>query len=146
VKKDREKATLDLPPYVGGSFAPAMGREELASYRKLAETAEPHVKKAMLALTECCAVHHKAPKSAKRGSPHPSGRGTVVPLEDLHKESLKEHLPEADELDMYSARFDAIDSQSQKELRNAAFHLLWYVKELSLGREPMTTDLLFMER
>ena len=36
----------------------------------------------------------------------------------------------------------AVDDVDAKELRDAAFHLLWYAKELTLDRVPATTDTL----
>ncbi len=39
---------------------------------------------------------------------------------------------------LYLDNCDLLFDMLTGDLRNAAFHLLWYAKELSLGREPAT--------
>lgn len=57
---------------------------------------------------------------------------------DLVKQ-LWDAVPWAYELNAMQALFDTIPDES-KVLRDAAFHLLWYVKELEKDREPLTAD------
>lgn len=63
----------------------------------------------------------------------------IVPLEEEHVKALWEHLPWDYEIDAIQNLFNTIP-MAQNELRDAAFHLLWHVKELSLDREPITQD------
>ena len=46
-------------------------------------------------------------------------------------------LPSTEQLRECGERFDRLP---RGELRDAAFHLLWFATELSLGREPITND------
>lgn len=69
-----------------------------------------------------------------------NGVGVVVPLEEEEIKRIWDHVPWKEELDMYSAVFEEIPPGTNRDLRNAAFHLLWYGRELELDREPMTTD------
>jgi hypothetical protein len=43
------------------------------------------------------------------------------------------------EIEAMQRLFDGIDP-AEKELRDAAFHLLWFVTELERDREPVTND------
>jgi hypothetical protein len=65
--------------------------------------------------------------------------GQIVPLHPAEVERIWDHVPWDHELDGIQRLFDAIPA-SQKDLRNAAFHLLWYAKELAHDREPITQD------
>jgi len=127
---------------IGGSFAPALGPDRLAECLARAEGAPPAVAAAMTELARAIGAHHGLPRSRKAGTPHPAGVGTIVPLEEHARAALAEHLPFGDELDLYAARFEALDPEKDKGLRDAAFHLLWYARELALGREPLTSDML----
>jgi hypothetical protein len=125
--------------WLGGSFAPRLPPERLKECLAHAESAPPGVAKAMRALAAAVGAHHGLARPKKAGRPHPVGVGTVVPLEGHAKAALDEHLPEGDELDAYAARFEAIPAED-KDLRDAAFHLLWYCRELRLGREPLFAE------
>ena len=64
----------------------------------------------------------------------------IVPLEKEAVEKLDSVTPYMDDLNSLSnaagtGRFDTIPNG---DLRNAAFHLLWYCKEITLDREPLT--------
>ena len=125
----------------GGSFAPPLTDELLASYKALAKTAPPAIGDAMQTLLNCCRKWWDLPESSLSATtPHLSGRGTVVPLDEPIKQALYEHIPYEDELNVFGQRFETIDATSQRELRNAAFHLLWHARELEMDREPITTD------
>lgn len=124
---------------IGGSFAPRLDPTRLEQCLAHAEGAPPGAAKAMRALAAAVGAHHGMARSKKAGRPHPVGVGTIVPLEEHAKTALAEHLPEGDELDMYAARFEAIPPEN-KGLRDAAFHLLWYCRELALGREPLFAE------
>lgn len=130
----------DRPMQYGGSFAPPLPAEKLVAYKALAETADPQTKEAMSVLAKMLEEFRKTPESKAKGTPHPSGLGQIVLLEGEEIKRMWEHVPWQEELDMYAALFDKIDPVGQKELRDAAHHLLWFGRELCLDREPITND------
>lgn len=127
---------------IGGSFAPALDAKGLAAYRKLAADAPPQVAEGMRVLADMLEFYRKGPEGSRstRSTPHPSGRGTIVTLPDDEVKRIWDAVPWDDDLDMYAKVFDRIDPVAQKELRNAAFHLLWFGRELFLDRVPLTAD------
>jgi hypothetical protein len=125
----------------GGSFAPPLTDEKLAAYKQFADAAaDPQIRDAMLVLHNCAAQWWEQPESTGDGRPHPSGRGVIVDLDQPIAAALFDHIPWKDELDVFAARFDGIDAVASKELRDAAFHLLWFARELDLDREPLTAN------
>lgn len=128
-----------MPLQYGGSFAPALPAN-LAPYRALAEKAEPQAREAMLKLCTMVDVFRETPDSTLPGTPHPSGMGVMVPLEAAEVERIWDHVPWEEELKMYAGWFDAIPNDTQKPLRDAAHHLLWYGYELLRDREPLTKE------
>lgn len=127
-------------PRMGGSFAPPLDAAKIASYRALAATAEPEVSEIMLNLCDMVETFQRTPRSKQNGSPHASGVGTIIPLEQAEIKRIDSVVPWMRECDMYGEVFDGIDNETQKPLRDAAFHLLWFAKELTLDREPITAD------
>ena len=125
--------------YRGGSFAPPLTESVISDYRGLVKKAEPQVAEAMQKLLDCVDVWWELPESTEKSSKHESGRADVTPLDEKTKKTLWDHIPWTDELRMYAGLFDRIDP-SQKELRDAAHHLLWFAFELDLDREPLTLD------
>lgn len=123
---------------VGGSFAPPLDKAKLSSYRKLAEDAADPLRTDLLSLCDMVGKFQQIPASKQPGTPHPSGRGTMVKLEK--PERLAGVIPKHDDYLRMAADFEMIDPEGDKDLRNAAFHLLWFARELSAGREPMTND------
>lgn len=134
---------------VGGSFAPPLDDQKLAAYRALIDAVPVSpARDALDALHKCCAAWWDLPESTGTGTrPHASGRGTIVDLAEPAKKTLWDLIPWTHELLAMGGRtdekgtyhpglFDALES----ELRNAAFHLLWHVRELDLDREPLTAD------
>ena len=63
----------------------------------------------------------------------------MVPLEEAEVERIFDVVPWDHELDAIQSLFDGIPPE-KRDLRNAAFHLLWFGKELVKDREPMTID------
>jgi hypothetical protein len=127
---------------VGGSFAPPLSDELLAKYERIALDASGPVGDALLSLLICVKTWWELPFSGPEGSePHPSGTGTIVPLDAPIATALYDHIPWDHELKGIQELFDGIPVE-KKELRNAAFHLLWHVKELNMDREPITSDLI----
>jgi hypothetical protein len=139
-KKSRQPVGAPPGVRVGGSFAPPLDAAKLSAYEALANTADPQVRDAMLALVRMARKFNETPPSDEPGTPHPSGRGRAVPLKAAEIERIEDVVPWQEELDMFASLFDRIDARTQKALRDAAFHLLWLARELGLDREPMTAD------
>lgn len=131
-----------VSPYVGGTFAPPLTDETLKEYGDLIEQmGMSPVRDAMLVLLLCCQQWWKLPEPQhSQKSQHPSGTGFIVPLESAHAETLDEYIPWKHELEAMKGLFEGINSVGQRDIRNAAFHLLWCVIELDNGREPITKD------
>lgn len=127
---------------IGGSFAPPLTDELLSSYKSLIDGLDPRsqVRDAMQSLYDCCTAWWNLPESTGDGRPHPSGRGIIIHLDKAVAEALWDAIPWDDELAVIAMLFDGIDATKDRALRNAAFHLLWHVKELARDREPMTAD------
>lgn len=132
----------EVSGYIGGSFAPPLTDESMAAYKSLIDAQPPSaVKDAMATLHNCCGVWWNLPESNGTATQkHPVGVGLIVKLHDDHAKALEPNIPWDHELDAIQALFETIPNETQKPLRDAAFHLLWHVKELSLGREPLTND------
>lgn len=127
----------------GGSFAPPIDEAKMASYEALANTAEPRVKDSMLSLLKMVKAWWDLPESTKEGQPHLALplRAAVVPLEDQHIADLDALVPWPDELKLLSnAEETGVFDKLTGDLRNAAFHLLWFAGELTLDREPISMD------
>jgi hypothetical protein len=124
---------------IGGSFAPPLTDELLDRYEALATAAGGPVGDGMLTCLRCCRKWWDLPESTGDGRPHPSGRGVIVDLDAALAEQLDEHIPWEHEIEALRGLFDGLDPAG-KELRNAAFHLLWHVIELNNDREPLTAD------
>ena len=123
-------------------LAPPLSDEKLAAYLALA-TSQPNgpVRDAVCALLDCVKFWWELPESTEAGKDHPSGKGKIVPLTDDLKANLFDLIPWDHELDGIQALLDKLPSEgSAAALRNAAFHLLWHVKELARDREPITLD------
>lgn len=129
-------------PQIGGSFAPPMDAKQLSAYRKLTDDVSPQAGEAMKALADMVELYMKRPapkkgEPAPQAAPHSSGTGLVIPLPEAEVKRLWDAVPWNEELEMYATVFDRLPPG---EARDAAFHLLWYGKELELDREPITTD------
>lgn len=128
--------------YVGGSFAPPFDDAKIAEYEALANGASPDVKAAMLNLLGVLKEWWELPESMRTGTRHPHfPRAVQVPLEVGHASALQQSLPLKAELaELSNARDTGIFDNLTGDLRNAAFHLLWFANEIRLSREPMTND------
>jgi len=124
--------------YIGGSFAPPLTPEKLEDYKVLAEECQDRkVDGYMADLIKMVELFRETPESKNGGSAHPSGRGAIVPLEDSEIERIWDAVPWPEECDVMGKAFDVLPPG---DLRNAAYHLLWYARELASDREPITTD------
>lgn len=126
---------------IGGSFAPPLTDEALAAYEALINKTPRALREALTELLTCVKKWWALPVSRSKGKPHPSGRGTVIALEANIAADLEQLIPWKHEIAAIQGLCDEIP-ENQRELRHAAFHLLWHVKELDLDREPITNDLL----
>lgn len=124
---------------LGGSFAPPLSDERLQEIATLIDgVQDAQIKDGMRTCYDCVAKWWEIPES--KGTElklHGSGGAFVTDLDEESKEALFDLIPWEDELDVIQARFDRI---TDKATRNAAFLLLWFVKELNLDREPTTND------
>lgn len=139
------ESSVHVPQGVGGSFAPPLDAAKLEEYRALAAEASPEVGEAMNSLIKMMESFHDrpAPKKGERapaGIPHPSGLGLMVKLPDAEVKRLWDVVPWEHEVEMYKQLFDTIDPAGKKALRDAAFHLAWYARELTIDRVPLTKD------
>lgn len=135
-------------------LAPALTDEKLSKYNSLFDGAEAGpVKDAAMKLLACVSAWWALPDSKRTDGNrlkffHKSEEEQertertveLVPLEKEHQKSLYDLIPWDYELVALDTLFDTIPNDTQKELRDAAFHLLWFVKELNLDREPLTAD------
>lgn len=132
-------------------FAPPLSDEKLARYRELAEglPEADRVRDAMLTMLDCVETWWDLPESKRKDASRlkivHGGKAVTVPitpLEEKHVKVLWEVTPWMDELNALSTANDdgPLDALPPGELRDAAFHLLWHCKEITLDREPVTSD------
>jgi len=125
--------------FISNAFAPPLDADKLNFYADLISQL-PGDSRLGVALTDlhaCVSKWWGLPESTGSSTPHPCGRGTVVTLDSDVEATLGPLTPQKAELAEMSKLLDTIPAGA---LRNAAFHLLWHVTELSLGREPITRD------
>jgi hypothetical protein len=124
--------------YAGGSFAPPLTDELLAKYQaSISGMDQGPVRDACATLLAACVAWWNQPESSGSGTPHPSGRGSVVPLDYITKAALWELIPWTHEIDGIRSLLDTLPAGPTRDM---AFHLLWHVVELDLDREPITAD------
>ena len=126
-----------LPTRIGGSFAPPLDSSKLSTYRSLAKSAPEEARGYMETLCDMMEIYHDEDESKNESAPHPSGLGTITMLEEDQIKRLWDHVPWPRECDAMQHCFEELPPG---ELRNAAFHLLWYGKELADDRQPLTND------
>lgn len=121
---------------IGGSFAPPIDSQKLDQYEALAQDADRRVKEYMLDLVKMLRVFWETGESEE--SPQKATLGHMItPLEDQEIERIWDVVPWPEECDVIGTVFDQLPNG---ELRNAAYHLLWYARELAADREPTTSD------
>lgn len=146
-----------------GCFAPPLTDATLAEYEQMIaglgdDRAE--IKDYMRQCLDCVRRWWDLPESKRtdgktfdirhKGKPHTF---RTVPLENAHVEALWDATPWMNELVAMERVFDTLPhgtievnnrcevvDAAAHDLRNAAFHLLWHAKELTLDREPLTSD------
>lgn len=125
-------------------FGPPLTDTLLSTYTSLINSQPAgELRDALLSCYNCVMAWWNAPESTEKPT-HWAFRDKLVPEIPLSKELLKQldsTTPWLRELDTLSnsagtGLFDNLEG----DLRNCAFHLLWYAKEISLDREPMSMD------
>ncbi len=149
---DRTATSRTIPV---ACFAPSLTDEILVNYETLIngmseEYAE--AKDVLRQLLTCVKVWWDLPVSTKQGIGwkifDTSKQAVVIvqeiPLEDQHVKDLWEVTPWMRELvSLSTPQEDGLfDRLPKGDLYNMARHLLWYCKEITLDREPMTSDVL----
>lgn len=146
------KPVVTSPKIPVACFAPPLTDELLAAYRAIiTHVANGEIRDAMDACLKCVEAWWALPESTRQdverwATLHKGAEKTytVTPLEEAHIASLFDVTPWMRELDTLSnsAGTGLFDGIPAGDVRNAAFHLLWYAKEITLDREPVTQDCL----
>jgi hypothetical protein len=132
-------------------FAPPLTDETLERYAELAEAEGGETGAIMAELLACVRAWWELPESTRtdgdrwtfqQGTGGPAVTVAEVPLEEGQVKELWDVTPWMRELNTLSTEKGAgpLDSLPLGELRDAAFHLLWHCKEITLDREPLTQD------
>lgn len=123
---------------IAGSFAAPLTKEMLQKYAALINLVpQGQLKEVLVSLLTCVSKWWGLPESTGTGVLHPCGKGIAVPLDEDIAKTLDPLIPWPSEMVSNQELLETIPSG---DLRNAAFHLLWHVKELEIGREPVTLD------
>ena len=151
---DRPRVKPD-PTRGPACFAPPIDSKRLDRYKSLAAIADAPVQDAMEELIRMVEKFQETPESREPGlalqteytrNPFRNEKGIpkpppkIVPLEQVEVNRMWDFVPWPHEINAMAALFDQIPNESKKELRDAAFHLIWFARELVLDREPMTND------
>lgn len=146
-------------------FAPPLTDKLIAKYRQIAESlgdARGEIRDAMRECLKPIDLWWELDESkGSAGDPtlkidQHRGQPVVIKVTSLDPEfrdQLFDAIPWPYEIDAMQRLFDTLPSgtvevegtvkvvdQSAFELRNAAFHLLWFARELCLDREPLTQE------
>lgn len=147
---------------IGGSFAPPLSDAKLTEYEALAKQCEDRKAAGYMAdLCKMLRVFRETPESPEKPRKHPV-IGVMIPLQEAEVQRIWDHVPWAEECDLMGAAFDKLQAGECAEnarrlevaklsggdkpelldtsMRNAAFHLLWFARELEQDREPCTCD------
>lgn len=128
--------------HIGGSFAPPLTNEILSDYKAVIEAtdAKTPVGSTLRILLNCVERWWELPISGGERIPHQVDKVTLIKLTDEIQQTLWDYIPWDYELKSMGQILDTISPETQKPLRDMAFHLLWHTVELCLDREPITTD------
>lgn len=135
-------------PYIGGSFAPPISAETLAAYRAtILADAPDDLRDSLVDLCDLVALFQASGESGQPKTPHPAGFGHVQKLDDAEIARLWDACPWPWEAEALGKRADQLPTMVNAEgktadtpVRKAAFHLVWFAKELAADREPCTAD------
>lgn len=127
-------------------FAPPLTDEKLTEYRAIGQTQNAEVADAFKVMLACVDAWWNLPESKRTDGRQLTikhrGKDTSyseTPLEIAHVKALDLVTPWMWELDALAAFLDKLPLG---KVRDAAHHLLWHCKEITLDREPMTMNLL----
>lgn len=121
-------------------IAPALTDDLLATYRSLKPAGGP-IADAMETLLQCVEKWWELPESSGQDKQYyPLVGSEIVKLDKEIQDQLYDLIPWDHELKAMGQLFDTISSATDKPLRDAAYHLLWYVKEFNFDREPITQE------
>lgn len=128
--------------FLGFSAAPPLTDDSLTEYRAVVNSSPQGLNKVQKAILEellnCVERWWQLPESQSRKQLHVTGAAFITPLDANTQDQLASVLPAAEDIRVYET---CLDSITETPIRNMAFHLMWFVKELALGkREPVTTD------
>lgn len=122
---------------LGGSFAPPIDDAKLDAYQAMfANHAERQVKGYADDLIAMLRLFRETPCSGESCEPHPSGMGHIQHLDDAEIARIFDAVPWPNECDTIGQVFDKLTGAK----RDAAYHLLWFARELAADREPCTCD------
>lgn len=121
-------------------FAPPITDGHLSSWQALVKGTKGltrHALETLHALVQQHKAHHQPSEAPPLASQtYDVGVAHHIPLHHDTKTAVAEHLPTDEEMKVYDELFGKL----QGELRDMAYHLLWYALELKKGREPITKD------
>lgn len=133
-----------------GCFAPPLSDKTLAEYKELIKEADGEIKDELEKLLTCVSAWWHLPEPKKTGREPRLAllhRGEemevpIIPMDPAHVEKLDPVTPYMRELNTLSneAGTGLFDRLRAGPLRECAFHLLWFAKEITLDREPLTQD------
>ena len=127
-------------------LAPPLSPGKLGAYKALAEGCDnKRCRQEMLALIKMVEVSRETPESSIPAINHPVGVLSstgrvprVIPLEQQEITRIRDLVPTRDDCDLISSVFRQLPKGT--DIHNAACHLLWFARELSQNREPITQD------
>lgn len=145
-----EPVNLQSRPMPVACFAPPLTDEKLARYKVISDELPESggLRYAFLECLKAVELWWELPES-KGGRKDQTldikhrGRDVGVKVTTLTPDltrQLDPAVPWDYELAAMGKLFDTIDPVADKELRDAAFHVLWLATELERGREPLTLD------
>lgn len=96
---------------IGGNFAPPLTDEKLAAYAEMIEASpDSRVRDLLRVAHKCCSRWWDLPESTEGvETPHPVGRGMVMPLDEPIKQDLYDLIPWKDEIEGMKLLFDDIE-------------------------------------
>lgn len=133
-------------------LAPKLDSDGLEVYRSRANSAgDGPVRDSMLELIAMIEKYWEVPVSDSTSETKPlpcpldvcGKQVTELTMKRLSQDQVQriwDKVPWENELNAMGDVFQGISAETDKTLRDSAFHLLWYGRELFLDREPITMD------
>ncbi len=128
-----------MPSFIVGTFAPVITPELLSTYRTIVEEQAPkEIRQELLNLCQMMEVFQETPESQEPKEPHPTNTGFVQRLSEAEIRRIDSFVPWDWEIKALARQ--CRDLPPKSATRKAAYHLLWYARELTLDREPCTRN------